>query len=153
MWRSRKRENCDIVVRIFAQRCEICLHLSSRASTELGARKPARRKAERRNSVAYSIRFTSAFKPVSTWIDFFPARWRCSQCRMNDCTECGWSPFYKAHGHSGFEVCKGRWLPVVATIGGRHIRRKGPRLAKRRNGEGAAITHRMCDSWPQHLLH
>ena len=65
MWRSRKRANWDIIASIFAQWCEICLHLSSRLdqrpSTELGARRPTRRRAEKRNSVAYSIRLTGAF--------------------------------------------------------------------------------------------
>ena len=56
----------NIIADIFAQWCEICLRLSvlqfvyQLPSQELGARKPTRRTAEKRNSGASSIWFTCA---------------------------------------------------------------------------------------------
>ena len=108
---------------------------------ELRARRSIRRRAERRNSVAYSIRFTDAFKLCQYGL---------TSCQPHSGVKVAsrsvvwtvaldfyWLPFCEAHGQSGFDVCKGRWLLVV----GHNMRaphwKKRPRLANRRNGEEA----------------
>ena len=64
-------------------------------------------------------------------------------CCMDSYTDFDGFPCSVACEHSGFDVCKGRWLPLVATIRGRHKEKKrlnAPRGEKARRRRGGHHT-------------
>ena len=133
--------------------------LDQRPAIELGARKPTRRRAERGNSAAYNIRLAGAFNLYQYGLTSSQPHGGVkvasrSVVRTVALNLVGF-PSMRHMVIRDLTFATGRWLPVVATMGGRHIGKKGlaSPCVKRRGSEWAAITHWTCDSWPHHLLY
>ena len=148
---------------ILAQKYHARLHVPSRLdqwpSKEIGVHRPTRRGVERGGPVAKGLGFTWRVRSVSKKFVFAQARRRKARSKMRCCMDCytgfGWFPCSDAREHSGFDVCKGGWLPEVTTKKERHNDKKrldSPRDGKARRRKGGHHTLAK-DPWPWHLLH
>ena len=115
--------------------------LDQRPSKELRARKSTRRRAERRSSVAYSIRFTDAFNLCQYGLTSSQPDGGVKKAASLSVV---WTVALNFIGFSimkrmGFDFFKGRWSPVVATIRRHHKGKKdldspSGETARRRKG-------------------
>ena len=109
------------------------LQVGSTAAKELGARRPSRRRAERGNSAAYSIRYTGAFNLYQNGLTSSQPDGGAKVASRSVV----WSVKL---GLNGFPVMTLKIVQASASATRRgHCKKKGeaPRLGKRRNGDEA----------------